>query len=375
MLFAQISDLHIRMPGQKAYRVVETDRYLPPAVQAVNALDPAPDLVVVSGDLTDFGRPAEYAHLRRHARRAAHALTTSCRATTTRARGWWRPSPITPTCAHGRRARAGLRAIHGGGPPAAPGHAGHGGAHEEPRRAVRAAPRLAGRPAGRTAGPAHRAGHAPSAVRHGIGHMDAIGLLRGAPELEALVSRHQNVERILCGHPHPHHLPPLRRHGGLDLAPVPRTRWRWTCARAGPSAFAMEPPGFHLHQWRDGGLITHTRLHRRVSRPLSLPRRRRLAGKVIGPSFACAQIDVIERLIGVYLERRDSDAERFVDVVWRGIEPFKERVYGISHQEQDRRGRSWLRLELGADGAMPRTPAASDIIVPLAAWQEAGTAS
>jgi sulfite reductase (NADPH) hemoprotein beta-component len=65
-------------------------------------------------------------------------------------------------------------------------------------------------------------------------------------------------------------------------------------------------------------------------------------GKVIGPSFARAQIpDVIERLIGVYLERRDSEAERFVDVVWRtGIEPFKERVYGKPDQRQDRRSRS-----------------------------------
>lgn len=42
MLIAQITDLHIRMPGQKAYRIVETDRYLPPAVTALNALDPRP---------------------------------------------------------------------------------------------------------------------------------------------------------------------------------------------------------------------------------------------------------------------------------------------------------------------------------------------
>jgi sulfite reductase (NADPH) hemoprotein beta-component len=57
-------------------------------------------------------------------------------------------------------------------------------------------------------------------------------------------------------------------------------------------------------------------------------------GKIIGPSFARADIpDVIERLIGVYLERRDSEVERFVDVVHRiGIEPFKERVYGHAHQ-------------------------------------------
>jgi dissimilatory sulfite reductase (desulfoviridin) alpha/beta subunit len=40
--------------------------------------------------------------------------------------------------------------------------------------------------------------------------------------------------------------------------------------------------------------------------------------------------DVIERLIECYLARRDSDAERFIDVVHRiGIEPFKESVYGV----------------------------------------------
>jgi sulfite reductase (NADPH) hemoprotein beta-component len=61
-------------------------------------------------------------------------------------------------------------------------------------------------------------------------------------------------------------------------------------------------------------------------------------GKVIGPSFARADIpDIIERLIDCYLERRDSEAERFVDVVHRiGIEPFKERVYGHAHQRAPR---------------------------------------
>ena len=65
-------------------------------------------------------------------------------------------------------------------------------------------------------------------------------------------------------------------------------------------------------------------------------------GKVIGPSFARAEIpDVIEQLIGVYLEQRESEAERFIDVVWRiGIEPFKERVYGGHHQRHERHQRS-----------------------------------
>ncbi len=53
-------------------------------------------------------------------------------------------------------------------------------------------------------------------------------------------------------------------------------------------------------------------------------------GKVIGKSVARADVpDVIERLIDTYLVCRESENERFVDVVHRlGIEPFKESVYG-----------------------------------------------
>jgi len=52
-------------------------------------------------------------------------------------------------------------------------------------------------------------------------------------------------------------------------------------------------------------------------------------GRVIGPSFAREQIpDVIHRLIKTYLRLRDSEEERFIDVVYRlGIEPFKKDVY------------------------------------------------
>ena len=64
-------------------------------------------------------------------------------------------------------------------------------------------------------------------------------------------------------------------------------------------------------------------------------------GKIIGPAFARADVaDGIERLIGCYLEHRDIEAERFVDVAHRiGIEPFKERVYGHAHQGTPRRSR------------------------------------
>ena len=63
-------------------------------------------------------------------------------------------------------------------------------------------------------------------------------------------------------------------------------------------------------------------------------------GKIIGPSVSRADVpDVVERLIETYLERRDSEAERFVDVVHRiGTEPFKTSVYGNPDQRStDRR--------------------------------------
>jgi sulfite reductase (NADPH) hemoprotein beta-component len=55
-------------------------------------------------------------------------------------------------------------------------------------------------------------------------------------------------------------------------------------------------------------------------------------GKVIGPSFAAAEVpDVIVRLVDVYVERRHPD-ERFIDTVRRiGLDPFKERVYAATH--------------------------------------------
>jgi sulfite reductase (NADPH) hemoprotein beta-component len=65
-------------------------------------------------------------------------------------------------------------------------------------------------------------------------------------------------------------------------------------------------------------------------------------GKVLGPAFSQEEIpDVVQQLIDLYIEQRDSDAERFIDVVRRiGIEPFKERVYGKADKKsQDGRGR------------------------------------
>jgi sulfite reductase (NADPH) hemoprotein beta-component len=55
-------------------------------------------------------------------------------------------------------------------------------------------------------------------------------------------------------------------------------------------------------------------------------------GKVIGPSFARADMaDVIEKILSVYVEKRTGD-EHFLDTVRRlGLDPFKERVYAKHH--------------------------------------------
>ena len=55
-------------------------------------------------------------------------------------------------------------------------------------------------------------------------------------------------------------------------------------------------------------------------------------GKVIGPSFAAADVpDVIARIVDVFVGNRHDD-ERFIDTVRRiGPEPFKERVYAAAH--------------------------------------------
>src|SRR3954471_1368097 len=60
MLIAQLTDLHVRPHGMLANRVVETNAMLKRALMHVAALDPAPDAVIMSGDLTDMGLAEEY---------------------------------------------------------------------------------------------------------------------------------------------------------------------------------------------------------------------------------------------------------------------------------------------------------------------------
>jgi sulfite reductase (NADPH) hemoprotein beta-component len=64
-------------------------------------------------------------------------------------------------------------------------------------------------------------------------------------------------------------------------------------------------------------------------------------GRVLGPSFSQSEVpDAIERLVRCYLSLRETEEERFIDVVQRvGVEPFKEHLYAETDQESPARER------------------------------------
>src|SRR6516162_8603618 len=65
LLIAQISDLHIKPPGQLAYGRVDTAKALERCVTTLNDFAPVPDFVVISGDLADTPLAEEYELLKR----------------------------------------------------------------------------------------------------------------------------------------------------------------------------------------------------------------------------------------------------------------------------------------------------------------------
>ncbi|MCU4162345.1 metallophosphoesterase [Acidiphilium sp. AL] len=59
-MIAQLTDLHICATGRLAARVVETNMLAERAFRTLAALRPVPDLLVISGDLTENGLEEEY---------------------------------------------------------------------------------------------------------------------------------------------------------------------------------------------------------------------------------------------------------------------------------------------------------------------------
>ena len=65
MLIAQLSDLHVCEAGRLANGVVDTNAFAAHAFAALRAAPNRPDLVLLTGDLVEAGRPEQYPQFRR----------------------------------------------------------------------------------------------------------------------------------------------------------------------------------------------------------------------------------------------------------------------------------------------------------------------
>jgi len=92
--------------------------------------------------------------------------------------------------------------------------------------------------------------------RTGLGHMDRLGL-DGADALEAVISRHPQVERLACGHLH--RAIQVRFGGSIaSTCPSPAHQVALDLSEDGPDNYVLEPPGYQLHLWDGQRLVTHT---------------------------------------------------------------------------------------------------------------------
>ena len=251
MIIAQISDLHIRAPGQLAYRRVDTAPCLERCVAQLAHMTPRPDLVLATGDLVDVGLPEEYRHLR--------ALLAPLPMPVYLIPGNHdRREPILAEFAdHPYLPRQGtfLHYVIEGHPVRLIGLdtlvVGQGGGHMCDERLAWLAARLEEAPRRPTMIFMH---HAP--FHTGIEHMDRLGL-EGAEAMGGLIERHPQVERVVCGHLH--RPISMRWHGTLVMtSPSTAHQVVLDLRENAPAAFSMEPPAFLLHVWsKAAGLLTH----------------------------------------------------------------------------------------------------------------------
>jgi 3',5'-cyclic-AMP phosphodiesterase len=252
MLVAHLSDTHARPEGAFAYGIVDTNAALARAVDAVLALRPRPDAVLISGDLAHEGLAEEYRVLRRQLDRLApvpvhvvpgnHDRRDELRAAfPDRPRLREHPVFVQYAADLGPLRLLALDTV-------VPGRD-----HGElcPERLAWLDARLAEAPDRPALVMMH---HPPIAC--GIGHMDDIAC-RDADALGGVIGRHRHVERVLCGH---HHRPIQARWRGtlVSVAPSVAHQVALDLEPGAEAAFTLEPPAFHVHRWTPGvGLVTH----------------------------------------------------------------------------------------------------------------------
>jgi 3',5'-cyclic AMP phosphodiesterase CpdA len=251
MILAQISDLHITHPGKRLSGRVDTAQFLARAVTQLNALHPAPDAVLITGDLVDGGSAEDYAHLRQllaplqmpfyviagnHDERENMRHAFSDQAYIPRSGFLHYAIEDYPV-----RILA-LDSNVPGSP--------HGTLDEA--QLIWLAARLREEPMKPTLILVH---HPPFST--GIAFMDSVRLFEGCEEFAAIVAKHPQVERVLCGHVH--RAIETRWHGTLVMtAPATCHQIALLLAPDAREGFTLEPPSYRLHLWDGRQLVTHT---------------------------------------------------------------------------------------------------------------------
>ena len=252
MLIAQISDLHVLADGTLLGGQVDTQAALDACIAHIAALEPAPDVVLATGDLTQDGLPEDYALLRAAFNRL--------------------PMPVYVIPGN-HDDRANLRAgFADGGYLPKTGAFLHYALDAYPLRLIGLDTLIENEVGGRLCPvrlrwledrlSEHREKptvifmhHPPFAT--GIAFMDR-PRFQGAEELEGLIRRFSQVRLITCGHVH---RAIQTQWAGTLAAVAPSIVFQMALALSedAPSAFVLEPPAVSLHLWQqDRGPIIVT---------------------------------------------------------------------------------------------------------------------
>lgn len=252
MLFAQITDLHIRAPGSLLSGRVDTAAFLDRMVARLNALQPRPDFLLITGDLIDGGTEAEYAHLRERLAPLAmpvrlalgnHDGRQAFRASFPELGYWNAADPFVQYALDLGPCRVLVLDTLDEGKPS--------GALCRTRLDWLSAELAKDRST-----PTLVAMHHPP-VPAGIARMDPSRLIEGAERFKELILAAPNVERIVAGHLH---RPVTVRFAGtvLDVMAGAAHQIHLDTAGADPLSFTFEPPAIQLHILVPGaGLVSH----------------------------------------------------------------------------------------------------------------------